>query len=122
MIEITVSTKDFLVMVKGHAQPEESELYKETCSAASMLVQGLAHSLAKFESSQSAIMQFDYKGDPGDMVLHVIPEKWAEAATRKRMKAYADGMELLALSNPESVRMTMDGEPVNPEEGENEDE
>ena len=122
MIEITLSTKDFTVIVKGHALPEETPLNKEICASASMLVQGLAHSLAKFEYSQNGILQFDYRGDPGDLMLHVIPAKWAEAATRKRMRTYADGMELLARSNPESVRMIWDGEPVKPEEGENEDE
>ena len=109
-------------MVKGHARPEETPLNGEICASASMLVQGLAHSLAKFEATQNAILQFDYRGDPGDMVLHVIPAKWAEAATRKRMKTYGDGMELLAQSNPESVRMIWDGIPVKPEEGENENE
>ena len=122
MIEITLSTKDFLVMVKGHAQPKESEMYRETCSAASMLVQGMAHSIAKLENTQDAILQFDYRGDPGDMMMHIIPKDWAKAAVRKRMRIYADGMELLAMSNPESVKMIWDGKPVKPEEGENQDE
>ena len=122
MIEITMDTQEFLVMVKGHAQPEESEMYRETCAAASMLTQGLAHSLAKFEATQNAILQFDYRDEPGNMLLHVIPAKWAEAATRTRMRTYGDGMELLAMSNPESVQMIWDGKPVKPEEGENENE
>ena len=122
MIEITMDTKTFTVIVKGHAQPEESDLYRITCASASMLAQGLAHSLAKFEATQKGILQFDLRNEPGDFVLHVIPDKWAEAATRKRFRTYGDGLELLAQSNPESVKMIWDGVPVKPEEGEQEHE
>ena len=122
MIEITLDTKNFLLMVKGHAQPEESPLYRETCASASMLVQGLVHSIQKFEETQNGIVESEYRDEPGNMLLHVIPANWAQAATRKRMRTYGDGMELLAQSNPESVRMIWDGVPVKPEEGENENE
>ena len=122
MIKITFSSKDLVLMVKGHALPEENELNKEICASASMLTQALAYSVSKFQDQQNGILQIDYRDQPGNMLLHVIPEKWAEAATRKRFKAYGDGLELLAMSNPESVTMEWDGRPVKPEEGEQEHE
>ena len=122
MIKITLSTKDFVLLVKGHAQPEESERYRETCAAASMLAQALAYSISKFQEQQNGILQVDYRDEPGDMLLLVVPEKWAEATVRKRFRAYGDGLELLAQSNPESVQMEWNGKPVKPEEGEQEHE
>ena len=122
MIEINMSVERFTVVVKGHAQPEESEQYTEICAGCSMLVQGLAHSIAKFQNKQDGIRRILYRGDPGDMVLTIEPEAWAEATVRKRMRAYGDGLELLAMSNPECVRMIWDGIPVKPEEGEKDDE
>lgn len=122
MIQITLSTKDFVLLVKGHALPEESERHAEICAAASMLAQALAYSVSKFQDQQNGILQIDYRDQPGNMLLHVIPEKWADAATRKRFKAYGDGLELLATSNPECVTMEWDGRPVKPEEGEQEHE
>ena len=118
MISINLSVDKFHLIVKGHAQPEESEDYREVCAGASMLAQGLAHSIAKFQKEQDGIRHLLYRGDPGDMLLAVEPEAWAEATVRKRMRAYGDGMELLALSNPECVEMLWDGLPVKPEEGE----
>lgn len=122
MIHINLSVERFTLVVKGHAEPEESEQYREICSAASMLAQGLMASIAKFQKQHDGIRRILYRGDPGDMVLTVEPEPWAEATIRKRMRAYGDGMELLALSNPECVEMLWDGIPVTPEEGEQENE
>ena len=118
MIHINLSVERFTVVVKGHAMPDESKDYEQICAGASMLTQGLAHSIAKFQNQQNGIRRILYRGDPGDMVLTVEPESWAEATVRKRMRAYGDGMELLAMSNPESVEMIWDGIPVKPEEGE----
>lgn len=118
MITINLSVEKFKVTVTGHAQPEEGENYRETCAAASMLIQGLAHSITKFQAAQNGIQEIDYRGEPGDMLLRIKPEPWAEATVRKRMRAYGDGLELLAMSEPQSVRMTWDGIPVEPEEGE----
>lgn len=117
MIEINLSVEYFTLTIKGHAEPEESELFRETCAAASMLAQGLAASIAKFQRTQNGMREMTYRGDPGDMLLQVKPETWAEATIRKRMRAYGDGLELLAKSNPESVRMTWDGIEIRPEEG-----
>lgn len=118
MITINLSVEKFKVTVTGHAQPEEGENYRETCAATSMLIQGLAHSITKFQAAQNGIQEIDYRGEPGDMLLRIKPEPWAEATVRKRMRAYGDGLELLAMSEPQSVRMTWDGIPVEPEEGE----
>lgn len=118
MIHINMSVERFTLVVKGHAEPEESEQYREICAGASMLAQGLMASIAKFQREQDGLRRILYRGDPGDFVMTVEPEPWAEATIRKRMRAYADGLELIAQSNPECVEMLWDGIPVKPEEGE----
>lgn len=117
MIHINLSVEKFTVTITGHAQPDECEQYREVCAAASMLVQGLAHSITKFQAAQNGIQEIDYRDQPGDLLLRIKPDPWAEATVRKRMRAYGDGMELLALSDPQSVSMIWDGIPVEPEEG-----
>ena len=114
MIEITMNTARFKLTVKGHAQPEESPDYKEICAAASALAQALAYSISKFPGD--AMKAFEYRPEPGDMLIRAYPEEWAELGTRNRMKAYADGLELLARSHPQSVSMIRDGEKIIPEE------
>lgn len=118
MIHINMSVERFTLVVKGHAEPEENEQYREICAGASMLAQGLMASIAKFQKEQDGLRRILYRGDPGDFVMTVEPEPWAEATIRKRMRAYADGLELIAQSNPECVEMLWDGIPVKPEEGE----
>ena len=118
MIHINLSVEKFTVTITGHAQPDECEQYREVCAAASMLVQGLAYSITKFQDAQNGIQEIDYRNQPGDMLLRIKPDPWAEATVRKRMRAYGDGLELLAQSEPQSVSMTWDGTPVKPEEGE----
>ena len=118
MININLSVEKFILTVTGHAQPDECEQYREVCAASSMLVQGLAYSITKFQDAQNGIQEIDYRNQPGDMLLRIKPDPWAEATVRKRMRAYGDGLELLAQSEPQSVSMTWDGIPVKPEEGE----
>lgn len=120
MIKINLSVELFRLKIDGHAMPEESEDYREICAGASMLAQGLAASITKFQARQDGIRKIVYKGDPGDMLLEILPEPWAEATIKKRMRAYGDGLELLALSNPECVQMLWDGVPVE-EKGETND-
>ena len=115
MININLSVEHFTLEIKGHAQPEETEQYKEVCSGCSMLAQGLAYSLTKFQDRQNGIREIEYRGTPGDMLLKVKPDPWAEATVRKRMRAYGDGLELLAKSDPASVKMIWDGIPVETE-------
>ena len=119
MIVINLSVEKFTLKIDGHAQPEESDRFREICAGASMLAQGLACSIVKFQREQNGIREIDYRDTPGDMLLRVKPDPWAEATVRKRMRAYGDGMELLALAEPQSVQMVWDGIPVKPEEGEN---
>ena len=69
MIIIDLSVEKFQLIIKGHAQPEETEDYFQVCAGASMLAQGLAHSIAKFQKQQDGIKRILYRGDPGDMVL-----------------------------------------------------
>lgn len=118
MIEINLSVEKFTLKITGHAQPDESERYREICAGASMLAQGLASSICKFQKTQNGIQAIDYRDTPGDMLLKIRPDPWAEATVRKRMRAYGDGLELLALAEPQSVQMTWDGIPVEPEGGE----
>ena len=108
MIEITVNTTRYRVTVKGHAQPEESDKYKEICAAASALAQALMYSLTKLP--RDAMKSVEYRQDPGDLLIRVFPEEWAELSVKNRLKAYADGMELLAISHPCSITMIRDGE------------
>lgn len=118
MIKINLSVENFTLTITGHAKPEECENYRQVCAGASMLTQGLAMSITKFQASQNGIREIDYRDTPGDMLLRIKPDPWAEATVRKRMRAYGDGLELLALSEPQSVTMIWDGIPVKPEEGE----
>ena len=115
MIDINLSIEHFTLEIRGHAQPEETEQYKEICSGCSMLAQGMAYSITKFQKKQNGIRAIEYRGNPGDMLLKVQPDPWAEATVRKRMRAYGDGLELMAKSHPESVRMAWDGIRVEPE-------
>lgn len=112
MIEINVNTVRFKVTVKGHALPEESEKYREICSAVSALVQGLEYTLTKFESDHDPFRTTEWRPTPGDTVFRVWPEEWAMRSVRKRIETYADGMELLALAHPGSVHMIRDGEEI----------
>ena len=111
MIEINVNTAKFRVSVKGHAMPEESEDYRQICAAASALAQSLMYCLTKMEEDgKSAYKSVEYRHDKGDIYIRVWPEHWAELGTKNRITDYADGMELLAMSHPESIRMLWDGD------------
>lgn len=121
MIEINLNTARFKLEIKGHAKREESEEYSAICTGVSTLAQGLAYTITKYESDHEALNGMDYRPEPGDLLLKAIPATWAEAAIRKRFNAYGDGMELLAMSHPECVRMIRDGEEVKqPTGGDNE--
>lgn len=111
MIEITMNTKRLKLSIKGHATPEESEKYKEICAAASALAQGLAYSISKSDAKQ----EMQYRPDPGDLFLLVIPEKGMDALMRIRFALYGEGLELLAKSHPQSVTMIRDGERILPD-------
>lgn len=113
MITITMNTERLKITVTGHATAEESEQYKEICSAAAALAQALMYSISKFPSD--ALKAADYRNDPGDLLIRIFPEDWARLGVRNRFKAYGDGLELLAKSHPQSVTMIRDGERILPE-------
>lgn len=114
MIEITMNTARYKLTVKGHAMPEEGEQYKEICAAASALAQALAYSITKLP--RDAMKSFEYRPDPGDLLIRAYPEEWAELVTKNRFKTYADGLELLAMSHPQSITMVLDGEKITEKE------
>lgn len=116
MIEIRMETKRLKLSIKGHATPEESEQYKEICAAASALAQSLMYSISKYDDVQKAVKSIQYRPDPGDLFLLVIPESWADMVMKHRFKVYGDGLELLAKSHPYSVTMIRDGEKILPDE------
>lgn len=120
MIEINLNTARYKLTVTGHAQPEESKEYSAICSAVSALAQSLFYCVSKFNDGEGSMKSVEYRGDPGDLLLRVWPEEWAESAIRHRFKNYGDGMELLAKSHPEAVSMIWDGERIVPEEAKNE--
>ena len=118
MIEIRMDTRRLKLSVKGHAKAEESEKHKEICAAASALAQSLMYSISKYDDVQKAVRNIQYRPDPGDLFLLVIPESWADMVLKHRFKVYGDGMELLAKSHPYSVTMIRDGKKILPEEDE----
>lgn len=111
MIEIRMDTKRLKLSVKGHATPEESGKHKEICAAASALAQALAYSISKSDAKQ----EMQYRPDPGDLFLLVIPEKGMDALMKIRFALYGDGLELLAKSHPYSVTMIRDGKRILPD-------
>lgn len=112
MIEINVNTARFKVTIKGHAMPEENARYLEICNSVSSLAQGLAYALTKYEKEHEPFKRVEWRGEPGNTLLRVWPEEWAERMARGYVNIYADGMELLALSYPECVHMIRDGEEI----------
>jgi len=122
MISINMNTARFKLTVTGHAQPEESEQYKEICSACSALVQALAYTITKFNHEGDALELFKFQDEPGNVILKVKPSEWAERSIRRRFNEYGDGLELLALSHACSVEMIWDGEKILPNEEDKKDE
>lgn len=118
MITINMNTARFRVTVEGHAMPEESADYSQICAAVSALAQSLAWSISKYNNGEGAMKSFEYRPEPGNMLIRVWPEYWAERAFRNRFKNYGDGFELLAKSHPQSVTFIWDGERILPEKEE----
>jgi uncharacterized protein YsxB (DUF464 family) len=118
MIDINVNTARFKLEIRGHAKPEETPEYQGICAAVSAIAQGLAYTITKYEKDHEAINGIDYRPEPGDMLLQVTPAGWAEAAIRKRFHAFSDALELMAMSEPQSVHMIRDGEEILPMGGE----
>jgi hypothetical protein len=120
MIEINLNTARFKLEIRGHAKPEEHPDYSAICTGVSTLAQGLGYTISKYESDHEALNGLDYRPEAGDLLLKAYPASWAEAAIRKRYNAYGDGLELMALSHPECIRMIRDGEEIKAMEEEKE--
>lgn len=116
MITIRMNSKRLKLTVEGHALPEESSEYKQICSAASALAQSLAYCVSIYNGGKGTLKSFEYKDEPGDLLIRAWPEPWAELGIRQRFENYADGLELLAKSHPQSVTFIRDGEQILPEE------
>lgn len=118
MIQIRMDTKRTKLTVKGHAMPKESDGYAEICNAVGALAQSLMYSITLYGDANKGIKSIQYRDDPGDLLLLVIPEEWAKLVIRQRFKIYGDGMELMAKSHPQCVEMIRDGRKILPEEDE----
>jgi uncharacterized protein YsxB (DUF464 family) len=115
MIKIEMNTARLKLTVKGHAQPEEGEQYREACSAASALAQSLLYTISRYNGGEGATNAITYKNQPGDLLIKIFPETWAERELRHRFKIYGDGLQLLAESHPQYIEMIRDGERILPE-------
>jgi uncharacterized protein YsxB (DUF464 family) len=115
VIEINLNTARFKMTVKGHANPDESSEYQAICNSVSALAQGMVYSVSKYHKDEEPLRTFEYRNDPGDLLLRAWPEEWAEIGIRRRFRIYGDGLELLAKSHPECVTMIWDGERILPE-------
>ena len=116
MITITMNTTKLKLTVEGHATPEESEQYKEICAAASALTQSLAYTVSRYNGGDGTMKSFEYRPDPGNLLLRVYAETWAEREFRHRFEIYGDGLQMLAEGHPQSVRFIRDGERIIPKE------
>ena len=116
MITIEMNTARLKLTVKGHAMPEETNEKQSDiiCAAASALAQALMYTITKYnsENKEGAARDIVYKNDPGNLMIKVFPENWAERELKHRFRIYGDGMQLLAESHPQSVTMIRDGERI----------
>lgn len=112
MIRIEMNTARFKLTAEGHAQPEENAQYKEICAGVSAIVQGLVFTISKFNGKKDALTLFKYRDDPGNMLLKVTPEEWAEISMKKRFNYFGDALEMMALAHPESIEFIWNGEKI----------
>ncbi|MCR5566197.1 MAG: ribosomal-processing cysteine protease Prp [Clostridiales bacterium] len=115
MIEITMNTSRLKLQIKGHATAEENADYSAICTAVSALAQGLVYCISKMDHAEGALRSLQYRDDPGDYYLLVIPEQWAEMMIKRRFRNYGDGLEMMAKAHPESVTMVWDAEKILPD-------
>ena len=114
MITIEMNTKRLKLTVKGHAQPEEMEKYKECCASASAIAQSMVYAVSKYNDG-GALEKFEYRNDPGDFMVKLLPTEKQEKALQTIMTLYGYGLELLAKSHPQSVEMIWDGARIIPD-------
>lgn len=114
MISIEMNTKRLKLTIRGHAQPEEMEKYKECCSSASAIAQSMVYAVSRYNDG-AALEKFDYRNEPGDFMVKLLPAEKEEKALQMIMTLYGYGLELLAKSHPQSVRMIWDGARIIPD-------
>ena len=115
MITITMNTARLKLTVEGHAIPAEDQEeldYLRICSAASALSQSLAYAITKYNDGEGTMKSFNYRPDPGNLLIRVFPETWAEREFRHIFEIYSRGFQLLAESHPQSVTFIKDGERI----------
>ena len=113
MIMIRMDTNHLKLTVTGHAKPEETDAYREICSAASALAQAMVYAVTKYKEG-AALDTLDYRPDSGDLMVKMIAEEGYDKQMRQVWELYGYGMELLAQSHPQSVKMIWDGAKVIP--------
>ena len=116
MINITMNSKRLKLTVTGHAMPEETPDYREVCAAASALAQSLMYSISLYNNGEGTMKSTEYRDQPGDLMIRIWPETWAEREIRHIFNIYADGLQLLAESHPYSVTFIRDGELITAKE------
>lgn len=114
MIHIEMNTKRLKLTVKGHAEPEESESYKEICAACSAIAQAMVYAVTRYEEG-AALDEMDYRPDRGDFMVRMRPEKGYEKRMETIWNLYGYGLEAMARSEPQSVEMIWDGARVRPD-------
>lgn len=119
MITITMNTKRLKLTVTGHALQEESKGetdYIAICNMVAALAQGMAYAVSRYNNGEGTMKSIEYRPDPGDLMLKVFPETWAEREFMHIFNIYAEGMQLLAESHPQSVTFIRDGERITAKE------
>lgn len=114
MIHIEMNTNRLKLTIKGHAQPAETEQYREICSAASAIAQSMVYAISRYNDG-SALKELDYRPDPGNLMVRLMPEEKQEEPLKMIMTLYGYGLELLAKSHPYSVQMIWDGAKIIPD-------
>lgn len=113
MINIKMDSNRLLLTVKGHAMPEETDAYREICSASSALAQAMVYAVTRYKEG-AALDILDYRPDSGDLMVKMRAEEGYEKQMRAIWEVYGYGLELLAQSHPMSVEMIWDGAKVLP--------
>lgn len=122
MIEIRLDDRSFTLEIKGHAMAEEGPEHRFICSNVSVIAQGLAYCLTKYEKEHEALYGMDYRPEEGDLLLKALPEDWAKAAVKKRFQIAGDMLEMLAICEGSYIHMTWNGQEIIGQGGDKEDE
>lgn len=115
MIEITMNSQRLKLQIKGHAKEEENKDFHAICTGVSAIAQGMVYCISKMDDAEGALRSMQYRDEPGDVFVLIIPEQWAETMIRRRFRNFGDALEMMAKCHPESVSMIWDGEKILPD-------